>query len=254
MEDIIYEQPLNEQIRLCLRLEYLFEQANHYINGESMWDSHQMLKIIIEIMQASDRPDIKNRFCQILNQYACILNQLTKLQNIDQDKLKDTLGQIDRLIDILRINQKKAGQELREDDFLNSIQQRLYTPAGTCCFSLPSYHLWLHQPNSLQRKQLKEWLGHFTQLEETISLILKLVREGTAFKEENAAGGFYKANLDPNTSYQMIRTKIPLEKNLYPEISVGRYRLAIHFFTINITGRAIQHPNDVSFELACCKM
>src|SRR3989337_2632683 len=115
MEIIIYEQPLNEQVRLCLRLEYLFNQAEYYLTGESIWDSHQMLKIILEILQAIDRPDLKNKFCQTLNQYMQILTQLEKLHDIDKQKLGSTLKQIDYLIDGLRSNQKKIGQELREN-------------------------------------------------------------------------------------------------------------------------------------------
>ena len=45
---MIYEQPLNKQVRLCLRLEYLFDQANHYLGKDSVWDSHQLLKLILD--------------------------------------------------------------------------------------------------------------------------------------------------------------------------------------------------------------
>lgn len=254
MKEIIYEQPLNEQIRLCLRLEYLFDQTKHYLAKESIWDLHQTLKILLEILQTVDRPDIKNKFYQTLNQYAHLLSQLEKLQGIDQEKLSATLHQIDNLVDALHVSQKKIGQELRENEFLNSIQQRLYTPAGTCCFSLPSYHLWLHQKAPLIHQQLLDWLGHFTQLQEIVSLILKLIRESTPFKKVSALGGFYQNNLDQNIAYQMIRTKLTADENLFPEISVGRYRLAIHFFTITIDGKTSQTSNDVPFELACCKM
>jgi len=254
MEIIIYEQPLNEQVRLCLRLEYLFNQAEYYLTGESIWDSHQMLKIILEILQAIDRPDLKNKFCQTLNQYVQILTQLEKLHDIDKQKLGSTLKQIDYLIDGLRSNQKKIGQELRENEFLTAIQQRLYTPAGTCCFSLPSYHLWLQQQKPLRQQQLTAWFKNFSQLQEIVAIILKLIRESTTFKTTNASGGFYQTNLDPAISYQMIRVKIPADKNLFPEISVGRYRLAIHFFTLSITGKAVQTPIDAVFELACCRM
>lgn len=250
---MIYEQPLNEQIRICLRLEYLFNQADHYFKGRSAWDSHQMVKTILEILQVIERIDLKNKFCQTLNQYVHALSQLEKLQDIDKIKLGTTLKQIDRLIDGLHSNQKKIGQELREDEFLSTIQQRLYTPAGTCGFSLPSYQLWLQQDRTLRQQQLLSWFNHFNQLQEIVAMILKLIRESTPFKTTSATGGFYQNNLDQNIAYQLIRIKLPSTNNLFTEISVGRYRLAIHFFTLNITGRAIQTPADVTFELACCK-
>lgn len=251
---MIYEQPLNEQVRLGLRLEYLFSQADYYLYKESSWDSHQLLKTILEILQAIDRPDLKNKFYQTLNQYAHNLAQLEKLDDIDKQKLDCTLKQIDHLIDRLHLNQKKIGQELRDHEFLATIQQRLYTPAGTCSFSVPAYHLWLQQDSTLRQKQLFDWLSHFRQLQEIINIILKLIRESTNFKTVLAQAGFYQTNLDPNISYQMIRVGLPLSENLFPEISVGRYRLAIHFFSMDISGQTMQTPNDVKFELACCKI
>jgi cell division protein ZapD len=115
---MIYEQPLNEQSRLCLRLEYLFAQAKHYLAGESMWDSHQALKIILEILQAIDHTNIKNRFCQTLNQYAHILSRLGKSNQVDKQKLDNTLKKIDLLIDGLHASSKKIGHQLRENGFL----------------------------------------------------------------------------------------------------------------------------------------
>ncbi len=254
MEFMLYEQPLNEQIRLCLRLEYLFAQATYYLPKESLWDSHQMLKIILEILQAIDRPDLKNKFFQTLNQYVNSLSQLEKLKDVDKKKLHGTLQHIDRLVDSLHGNQKKIGQELRENEFLNAIQQRLYTPAGTCGFSLPSYHLWMQQDSTLRQRQLSEWFGHFNELQDIVNIILKLVRESTLLKAAAAPGGFYQNNLDPNVSYQLIRIKLQPRENVFPEISVGRYRLAIHFFNLNLNGHATQTSTDIEFELACCRI
>jgi cell division protein ZapD len=254
MEFMLYEQPLNEQTRLCLRLEYLFEQAKYYLPKDSDWDCRQMVKIILEILQVIDRPDLKNKFFQTLNQYSYSLSQLEKFANIDKQKLRNTLQHIDRLIDGLHNNQKKIGQDLRENEFLNAIQQRLYTPAGTCSFSLPSYYLWIKQNNSVRHEQIIKWFEHFRELEKIVEIILKLIRESTAFKEVNATGGFYQTNLDPNIPYQLIRINLHPQINVYPEISVGRYRLAIHFFNLDSSGHASQSVDDIKFDLACCKI
>jgi cell division protein ZapD len=253
---IIYEQPLNEQVRLCLRLEFLFEQANYHLAGDSSWDLRQALNTILEILHLADRPDLKNKLGQALNQYASTLAQLEKLPDIDKQKLHDMLNQIDKSIDALRANTQKTGQALRENEFLMTIQQRLYTPAGTCEFSLPSYHLWLQQDTVTLKQQLSHWLDSFAQLQTIISLILKLTRESSSFKTTKAIGGFYQSNLEPSVQHQMIRIRISIvfEKRQFPEISVGRHRLAIHFFTLDINGRASQTPNDIVFELACCKL
>lgn len=253
-EIITYEQPLNEQIRLCLRLEYLFEQADYYLHCQSNWDLRQTLNAILEILNIADRPDIKNKFGQALNQYASSLTQLEKLPNIDKQKLHSMLNKINKLIDDIHVNTKKTGQELHENGFLMAIQQRLYTPAGTCSFSLPAYHLWLQQDKTIIKKQLSYWLDSFKQLKEITYLMLKLTRESTEFKTIKAVGGFYQRNLESNINHQMIRINIASEKHIFPEISIGRHRLAVHFFTLDINGRAAQTPDDIICELACCKL
>ncbi|MDR1056977.1 MAG: cell division protein ZapD [Coxiellaceae bacterium] len=250
---MIYEQPLNEQIRLCLRLEYLFDQANYYLTKESFWDLHQILRVILEILQATDRPDIKNKFCQTLNQYIYTLSQLEKLPDVDQEKLSGTIRQIDRIIDVLHANQKKIGQELRDDEFLNGLQQRFYTPAGTCGFNLPNYQLWLQQ-KAIAHRQLLTWFKHLDELQDTVNIILKILRESSSFRKMEAREGFHQSNLDLNFLCQMIRIKIPEDKNFFPEVSIGRHRIAIHFFTLDINGKTNQISYDVAFELACCRV
>ncbi len=251
---MIYEQPLNEQVRLFLRLEFLFAQVNYYIEKESCWDAQQALKTILEILQTIDRPDLKNKLLQNLNQYLATLSQLENAEEVDKDKLNATLKKIESLIDLLHTNPKKIAHELRENEFLNTAQQRLYIPAGTCGFSMPPCQLWLMQDPSTRKEQLNNWIKHFAQLKDVVDISLKLIREATLFKSVLANGGFYQCNLDPSTTYQMIRISLSTGENFFPEISAGRYRLAIHFFNLNINGHNTQTTNNVEFELACCKI
>lgn len=253
-EKIYFEQPLNEHIRICLRLEYLFAQVQNYILGDTPWDSRCALSAILEILSVIDRPDLKSRLGQALNQYTNFLLQLEKKPNVDKEKLKQTLNQLDYMIDYLHSNQGKIGQELRENEFLFTIQQRMYTPAGTCAFCVPAYNLWLQQPATLRKNQLNDWLKPFAQIKTLIDLLLRLTREGTTFKTLAAKSGFYQTNLDPTIPYQMIRTALPKALSLYPEISVGRHRLTIHFFELTTQGRATQTKQNVEFDLACCKI
>lgn len=254
-ENIIYEQPLNEQVRLCLRLEYLFAQVDYYLNMRSEWDIRQTINTLLEILNITDRPDLKNKLGQILVQHATVLSQLEKAPNVDKDKLRDILNKINVLMDSLRNNIQKSGQILRENEFLNTIQQRLHSPAGACSFSLPNYHLWLKQDQETIKAKLLEWLEAFEQIRALTQIILDLTRRHIDFKKGiKAVNGFYQTNLEANINHQMIRISVPGEKKLFPEISVGRHRLAIHFFSIDINGRSIQTADDVIFELACCKI
>lgn len=249
-----YEQPLNEHIRICLRLEYLFKQVAHHIDLESSWDSRVALNAILDILTFVDRPDLKNKLGQLLNQYLVALVQLEQMANSNKPKVQRAIENLNRAIDLLHAMQGKIGQELRENEFLTAIQQRSTMPAGTCSSNLPVYHLWLQQPASIRSQHLKLWFNSFVQLQQVVITVLKLTRESTSPQPRSAKAGFYQENLDPTIPYQMVRIEIPVDAKLFPEISVGRYLLTMHFFELNHLGKAIQTKKDVDFKIACCKL
>jgi cell division protein ZapD len=250
----IYEQPLNEHIRLCLRLEHLLQQARHHIALESNWDALATLNIIFNILNVIDRPDLKNKLAQALNQYAASLAEMEQFPDINKQRLKKILDQVNNAIETLHSLHGKIGQELKENEFLMSIQQRSIIPAGSCSFSMPAYHLWLQQSAKYKNKNLQQWLEPFKGLEVVSDLLLKLTRSSVKSKDEIAYAGFYQDNLDPNITYQMIRIAVPNNLNVFPEISVGRHRLTIHFLELNTEGRALQTKQDISFKLTLCKL
>jgi cell division protein ZapD len=253
-EKIIFEQPLNEHIRICLRLEYLFSAANSFIIQDSQWGSRMALSSILEILSVIDRPDLKSRLGQALNQYVNYLLLLEKQPGVDKEKLNHTLQELEGMIDFLHTNQGKIGHELRDNEFLFTIQQRLYTPAGTCAFCVPAYHSWLEMPIDVRKKQLTEWIRPFNQIKSMIDLLLKITRESATLHKVVAEAGFYQMSLDPAIPYQMIRIELPASLCLYPEISSGKHRLTVHFFEVNVHGRSTQTKQNVQFELACCKI
>ena len=181
---------------------------------------------------------------------------LKKVPEVDMSKLEATLKQVDELVHELHINKKKIGQELREKEFLNAIQQRLYIPAGTCGFNMPAYQLWLERDTVKRRDQLAGWMGYLLLVKNIADISLKLIRDSSTFKDAAANGGFYQSNLDPNIPYQMIRIAMDPEQNLFPEISVGRFRVAIYFFNLDVDAIPFnkQNPTTVEFKISYCKL
>ncbi len=251
---IIYEQPLNEHIRVCLRLEYLFKKVRHHLNGDSTWDSHDALVAIMEILNVLDRADIKSKLYNALRHHITTLAHLSKLPEIDQDKLHNTIEQLEQYADLLHNTHGKLGQSIRDNDFLATIRQKLVVAGGTTDFAIPAYHLWLHQPIELRKENLHTWFAKLEQVDRIVELLLQLTRDRILAKTKIAENGFYQENLDAEASYQMVRVILPSEVEIYPRISVGRHRLSIHFFQPNIEARPTQVTNDVEFGLICCKI
>jgi cell division protein ZapD len=252
---ITYEQPLNELMRFCLRLEYLFAQAQYHLSENTIWDVRAALGAIIDILNVIDRPDIKSKITNALQLHCSTLIKLEQSPGIDSEKLGEVLQQLNESQEVLLGIHGKLGQNLRDNEFLTAIRQRLINPAGTCDFAIPAYHLWLQQPVETQRKELLDWYYTFDQLQGIINLLLQLTRDSAVSKGKVAIKGFYQEALSPNIPYQIIRINLPLKNNIYPNISFGKHLVSIYMFSFNGSGyRAAQFSGDISFDLTLCRL
>lgn len=256
-DDIItYEQPLNEHIRVCLRLEHLFQQILLNIDNSSEWGSRTAILALLETANVIDRPDLKTKLTKALTQHAATLTQLEVLPQVDSSKLRTVLSDLDRLIDQLYATQGKIGQNLRNNEFLNAIRQHLYNPGGAVNFSNPAFQLWLQKPAVNRMADLKIWFKEFDLLRDVVDILLRLTRQSSLPTEKYADNGFYQQALDPHAICELVRVIVPVNSNLYPEISVGRHRLSVRFLEPNCheLGRSKQVDYNVTFKLTCCSL
>ena len=89
INEIIYEQPVSEHIRVCLRLELLFQQAKYRLQAGSVWDSRAAIITLIDILNLLDRPDIKTKLTKELCRYLSVLSRLEKTSEVDHQKLSN---------------------------------------------------------------------------------------------------------------------------------------------------------------------
>lgn len=254
--NITYEQPLNEPVRLCLRLEHLFEQLRCHLKDPSTHASQMAMTTLLKILNVTERPDLKSKLSQSLNQQASVLAQLERVPQVDTEKLQRILGQLDQSIDFLHQLQGKVGDPLRGNPFLNQIRLHLGHPAGPCNFSTPAYALWLQQLDEKRMNDLFRWANELEPLASIVSLILRLTRESAPTQQAVATKGFFQQSLDTHMPCQMVRVTLPVKWGVYPEISVGKHRLAIRFLILNPDNLAPpqQWQDDVSFALSCCRV
>ena len=255
-ETIIYEQPLSEQIRICLRLEHLYTQIKANLTGSSLWHHRLVMSALIEIMRVIDRPDLKTKLTTALTQQSTRLAPLEENPQVDKAKLHQIIDKLDSLIDALYLNRAKIGQDLRSHSFLDIIRQHLNSPGGACGFNTPAFHLWLQQPATERTDVFKQWLVELEQLEQIVNLVLQLIRQNGNLETFTATSGFYQQALDSSIQYELIRVLLPKAQLIYPEISVGRHRLSIRFLemAIRTKERDQQIKQDVIFKLACCRL
>ena len=141
---VIYEQPLNERMRTLMRLEFLFKQAQHFLRGESRWDSRSVVSTLLAIQELfMARTDLKGELIKELDRHTDNLQGLQSNQNVDQERLYELLEELANWKGELQSNTAQIGIHLRDSEFLNSIRQRSSIPGGSCDFDLPLYHHWL---------------------------------------------------------------------------------------------------------------
>lgn len=252
MEPIIYEQPINEHVRVCLRLEHLFNQTLHWIRGVTSWDSRAAMSSILEILNVLDRPDLKAKLVKELSRYSGIIAKFVDTPHIDKGKLAAVQAELEHTLHQLYAAQGRLAQHLRDNDFLNNIRQYLLNPGGGCSFEVPAYYYWLQQPAPERVAQLTHWFSSLRMIQNAVNLTLRLIRQSSPTEIREAEKGFFQSTLDAQASCQLVRVELSPSAGVYPEISVGRHGISIRFFILSLNDRPIQTTEDVKFHLTCC--
>ena len=253
-QSISYEQPLNERIRTCLRLEFLFKQALFSMEGDNALDSHQTLSTIIDILNVLNRSDLKTEFAKEMERQAGALSRLKDAPGIDSRQLDKIVNELDLLSNQLLAINGTIGQDLRQHELLNSVRHRNSIPGGACGFDLPVYHYWLQQAHKVRRKDLEIWMNEFTPVINATKLILHLIRESSLPNQETATGGNFQKSLAAQPLAQLLRVTVPASQHYYPEISAGKHRFSVRFMQMNGNKRPTQVIQDIDFELTCCSL
>ncbi|HXH04591.1 MAG TPA: cell division protein ZapD [Candidatus Competibacteraceae bacterium] len=250
---VCYEQPLNERVRILLRLEFLFHQIDHALAGHSQWDSRAALQGLFDILSLTARNELKSELLKELDRHSSSLHRLRQIAEVDTqalERIQEEIAQVSRRVHSVNVQSLEA---VRQNEFLNAIRQRSSIPGGTCRFDLPLLHHWLQRDSSQRQADLENWLRPLQPLAEGVETILKLIRTSATPQEEIALQGFFQKALDSSAPSQMVRVILPVELGLFAEISGGRHRFSIRFLSQpSPDRRAVPVKDDISFQLCCC--
>ena len=249
-----FEQPLNERIRMCLRIETLMKRYHYFEALKGDWSAYNAMLTILELTSLLERGDFKQELMKELDRQHVALKALSKHQEIDQSKLDLILSKQKNALDRIHRLDGKLGEHLKRIDFLLGIKQRISIPGGTCDFDLPQLRFWLNQEHEKRISDLQVWVAPYCELENVIDLILKVIRDSAHEKSMVAENGFYQKPLDAKQSTQMIRIHIDAAELIYPEISAGKHRYSVRFMEpAPGDGLPVQVKQDVKFLLAVCR-
>lgn len=250
---ITYEFPLNERIRVFIRLEHLFHQFSHFCQGNTATDKRAAIIVLLDIMSIFRRNDLKSEILKELDRNAKTLHKIAGSEGVDGVKLQAILEDLSEISKKLYALTGKVGISVMESDLFQSIAQRSSIPGGTCSFDLPEYHYWLEQDDVKRNKDLQLWGSPFEDIRKAIDLILSLIRNSTAPTHEIAQAGFYQFALDRGQPFQLLKVAVGKSIPCYAEISGGRHRCTIRFMNPDCAEKEhVQSRDDIPFELTCC--
>lgn len=252
---IIYEFPLNERIRVFIRLEQLFYQFKHHLNSEYIADKRAAMSVLLDIIAIFKRNDLKSEILKELERQAGILSKIAQNQadGVDTQKLQELLMQLRSTSQKIYASTGKIGNHLTDDDLFQSISQRSTIPGGTCSFDLPEFHFWLLHNEEQYLQDIHHWSAPFMEIGEAIDLALGFIRDSSFVNHEIAPAGFFQITLDTNLPNQLLRVCLEQTQPYFVEISGGKHRCTIRFMSPSQGNqRAVQCTEDVVFTLMRC--
>lgn len=250
---IIYEHPLNERIRQFLRLERLFVRLEHHSRINTLWDTQVCVQLILELSGFTNRGDLKNEVLKEVEHQHSVLKTLCHSDDINQDKLLALLNKQKNLMHSLYDSDGRLSANVRNNELLNAVQQRIMMPGGGCDFDLPAYHQWLHSPMDERLTLIQHWTAPFKHVKEAILLCLEITRLSSETQQINAQGGYYERAVAPEQAVQLIRMNLNHDLTCYPEVSAGKQRFTIRFFEMrDTTTRPVQIKDDIQLSVSIC--
>jgi cell division protein ZapD len=249
-----FEQPLNERIRMCLRVETLMKRFHYFEALKGDWSAYSALLNVLEMTALLERGDLKQELMKELERQHAALRVLTEHQEIDHGKLDLILSKQKNALDRLHRLDGKLGEHLKRVDFLLGIKQRTSIPGGSCDFDLPQLRFWLNQDHDRRVSDLAEWAAPYLELEQVIDLILNTIRNSASARTVVAENGFYQQPLDTRQQTQLIRIGIRVDEPIYPEISAGKHRYSVRFMQPNGDSLPGQVKRNVEFLLSRCAL
>jgi len=250
---ILYEYPLNERVRTLLRLEDLFERLEFFAGKEHALDHHVALVTLFEILDVAGRADLKSDLLQELERQRQTLMAFRNNPEVSVEALDRILEDIDGAARDLGAITGKSGQHLRDNEWLMSIRSRTIIAGGACEFDLPSYHAWQHRHHEARQRDIAAWAAPFKPLYDSLSIVLKLLRESAQRFSLSAQQGSYQQPLG-GKSYQMVQVRLDPATGAIPEISANKYMLWIRFTSQGGDLRPRPFEGTVDFELALCNL
>ncbi|AJI94982.1 hypothetical protein BD65_2568 [Yersinia ruckeri] len=243
---VLFEHPLNEKMRTWLRIEFLLQQLENQRSLANIANALTFFRTASDLIDVLERGEVRTDLLKELERQQQKLQLWADVPGVDMtviDKLREQLKQRASVL----MSAPRIGQSLKEDRLISLVRQRLSIPGGCCSFDLPTLHIWLHLPQEQRDRHINTLLDTLTPLSQSLTIILDLIRQSGPLRSQISLNGFFQDNAE---GADLLRLRISMEHQLYPQVSGHKTRYAIRFLPLDSENGTV--PERLTFELACC--
>lgn len=249
MNFVVFEHPLNEKVRVLLRLELLFKQLE---NSKSTQDYSTLIaffRTLYDCIELLERNDVRSTLTYYLDLLEKSMVKWSSHPEVKNDSLQEKLAEAIRLQNDV-VNMTKACQQLKDDKFLASLRQRFTIAGGACDFELPQLHYWRLLSAEKRHADVAEWMAILQPLMQALSFSLLFIRESSSFEPLVAKDGFYQDTCPETVS--LLRIRYDLSLGAFPTVSGSNRRFSVSFMQPDKTSVKTTVNDTIHFELAKC--
>lgn len=249
---ILYEYPCNERVRTFLRLEFLFKRFFYFTQGVDSQLHQVAVATLFDLLEVTERTDLRGMVLQELDRQRAALSALREHPHVAKDMLDSMLLEIRQAADGLSV-QGRIAQDIRDNEWLNSLRGRLGVPGGYAPVDMPSFYGWQMQALAQRQADLKRWSAPFMPLYQALALILRALRGAGDVVDQVAASGSYQEMLG-GKSFQLLRVWVDDSYGVFPEMSANKYVILVRFALQDGEHKPLTIKQDIPFQLARCNI
>lgn len=249
---IVYEYPLNERVRILMRLEHLGNTLEELLRRGDALSHHHALDTMFQIADVCEqRTDLKSEILKELERYRQTILSYKGIESLEQ-RVNQLLTQIDQCYSDFNAQSGNLSAELNSHEWLLSVRGRIHIPAGLCAFDHPSYFTWQHQSSEQRGRDMQIWMQALQPIMACVRLLMRLLRDTEVAQKVMTQEGIYQQSLNTGKNYQLLRVSMQPNMQLVPAISAHRLMVTIRM--MRLEGEKMQPAGNVQagFELALC--
>lgn len=231
--------------KIALRLEYLSQTIEMASKEIHPIIHHSALKNLLEILQLTEKPELKSRFLKELMRIEHLLHKPNYTFS------SDLLKKLHLQIQLLTQTAGRFGENIHQDPFLLSIKNSQVT-IKDCEMTPPQLLVWLESNPYFRQSNLLVWLTTLRTLSSTVELYLALLRTTADFKKIDMNHGFYQRALPAANSCHLILLQLDKTLGIVPKMQLGHHGLSIRLYEIT-TMQEVQ-SKQITPDLAICQL